>query len=457
MRILYVVHQFYPQYISGTEQYVLALAQHGRQAGDDVRVFTLDPDFAGLEPPTETRSFEFEGVPVVRYRFDKRRIRNHALQDFDSPEVGPPFRRVLDEFTPDVVHFFHLRWHGLDRIDDVAARGVPFVVHLMDFWYLCPNFLLLRPGAVNCDGPPDGGLGCFDCVHGAHAEAGRSDAARARYASKVAGRLPPEHAASPEATGYALMQRPAAMRIALERADLVISPSRTVRDVFAAAAVTPPRLEVVPYAVDRARLERLADPAIAPIAIGFLGTIAPHKGVDVLVRALRAIDDPGVVLRVHGRTGDYPQFDRELHDLAAGDERIRFEGPFRREDLPAVLSALHVAVVPSRWRENTPFVCLEARAAGVDLVASDLPGMSEALPDGRGCMFRVGDAAHLAEVLTARIAAARQRGGRRLPPDTTIPTLAEQWRDFRSRYSRIARARRPSWWSRAWRALRPRA
>src|SRR4029079_13378016 len=72
-------------------------------------------------------------------------------------------------------------------------------------------------------------------------------------------------------------------------------------------------------------------------------------------------------------------------------------------DAPAVIGCMQdwgVAVVPSRWVENQPLAILEAFAAGVPVVASDLGGMRELVRDGvDGRLFPVEDAAALAEIL----------------------------------------------------------
>lgn len=439
MRVLYVVHQFYPQFVSGTEQYVLALARAGRTAGHDVRVFTVDPDFRNTDPPTERAEYEYLGVPVTRYRFDKAAVQNHVYTDYHNPEVGTAFRALLDAFAPEVVHFFHLRWLGVDRMDDVASRGIPWAVHLMDFWYVCPNFLLLRPGGEICDGPPDGGLGCFDCVHVGIEKWAREPWAREQYELRAAAGAAPQHASSGDAAGWAMRKRPEILAAALRRADCVLAPSRAVRDVLARAGATSERLRLMPYAIEWQALEHLAPPPTEGIHVGFVGTLAPHKGVDVLVQAFRALDDAGAQLDIHGRSGDFPEFDVRLRELAAGDPRIRFHGGFTRAELADVLASLHLLVVPSIWRENTPFVCLEGRAAGLPLVASDLPGMAEAVPEGRGSLFRVGDVDHLREQLGVEIAAARARGGRRLSPDRSIPRVDEQFAEFVEIYRSLPR------------------
>jgi glycosyltransferase involved in cell wall biosynthesis len=452
MRVLYVVHQFFPKFISGTEQYVLALARAGRAAGDDVRVFAVDPDQRTPEAPAEVRRYDVEGVPVVCHAFAKSDVKNHVLVDWWNPRNAAPFAELLDSFRPEVVHFFHLRFVGIDRLDELERRGIPFLVHLMDFWFVCPNFLLLRrePAAVGsasasgsagdgaklvqCDGPPEGGYGCFDCVHTSMLPWAREPWARERHRERQAAGEPPADEKSGEAAGHAMIERPARLAAALRRAARVITPSLTVERALAKAGATPPRLERLPYAIDRSLLRGTTEPPRDALHFGFLGTFAPHKGLAVLLEAFRGLADPATVLDVYGRFGDDPDYDARLRALAEGDARIRFHGPFARSGLARTLGGLHVLVVPSLWRENTPFVVLEARAAGLELVTSDLEGMTEAVPAGRGRAFAAGDAASLRAALAESAAAVRARGHRRLAPDESIGDVARQYADFRERY-----------------------
>ena len=50
MRILHVIHQFFPDCHSGTEQYCLAVAREGRRRGDDITVLSMHWDHQRAHP-----------------------------------------------------------------------------------------------------------------------------------------------------------------------------------------------------------------------------------------------------------------------------------------------------------------------------------------------------------------------------------------------------------------------
>src|SRR5262249_7529829 len=328
------------------------------------------------------------GVPVVAHDYRKDVVKNGILLDWWNPQNSASFTSLLDEFRPDVVHFFHFRFVGIDRVAEARARRIPVVVHLMDFWFACPNYLLRREEPDGrralCDGPPDSGYACFDCVTPGIAQWAREPWARGRHLERRAAGEFPADEDSGEQAGFAMVERPRALAAALREAALVISPSRTVKEALERLGAAPPALAVVPYAIERATIGTLAPPPSDRVHLGFMGTFAPHKGLAVLLEAMRGLPDRDVALHVHGRFGHFGEYDEKLRAIAAGDPRIDFAGAFAHARLAPVLSGLHALVVPSLWRENTPFVCLEARAAGVELVVSDLGGMTECVPEGRG-------------------------------------------------------------------------
>ena len=147
------------------------------------------------------------------------------------------------------------------------------------------------------------------------------------------------------------------------------------------------RLSVIPNGIDA---ERFRDVQAADLscfglepprrAITFIGRLSRQKGVDWLVEAapelLRSLRSHDLLIVGIGPLAD--SLRRRSQDLAI-DDRVHFAG--WRSDVPEILKASDLLVLPSRW-EGMPNVVLEAMAAGVPVLASDVEGVRELL--GRG-------------------------------------------------------------------------
>ncbi|MFO1054585.1 MAG: glycosyltransferase [Planctomycetota bacterium] len=399
MRITYVVHQFLPRFFTGTEQYTYAIAQEARRRGHDVDVFTLEPDFSEQDRLFEQHSDTIDGLPVTRVRAWYHLDRDFERMEYRHPFLAERFRRHLEERRPDVVHVFHLRYLGVDLIAEARALRIPVVVHLMDFWFLCPAVVLRRPDGRLCDGPPDGGFGCVDCIRpdlGAEIDRHglRESLARAQPCMP-SGSSPRPGVAARVAT---LTERPRILRDALLRAQRIVAPSHFLKSVFVRNGIPAERIDVVTYGIDPSRIAAV-EPRVrrtgADLQVGFIGSIAEHKGTDLAVDAVASSSGP-LHLTVHGRVDGHDVWAKELASRARSMPQVTFAGAFPREQLGRVLASIDVLVVPSRWYENTPFVVLEAFAAQVPVLVADLGGLSECVRDGiDGELFRPGDVADL--------------------------------------------------------------
>lgn len=135
------------------------------------------------------------------------------------------------------------------------------------------------------------------------------------------------------------------------------------------------------------------------------------KGVGVAIDAtarLRARRDD-VVLAVAGAGA--AAFRRTARVLGLGPA-VRFLGPVDHGELPAVLAAADLFVLPSLGPEGLPLSALEAAAAGLAVVASDVPGAREAVVDGvTGVLVPPGDPEALARAIEELLSdGARRRG-----------------------------------------------
>jgi glycosyltransferase involved in cell wall biosynthesis len=186
-------------------------------------------------------------------------------------------------------------------------------------------------------------------------------------------------------------------------ADLVISNSRFLREMLTAHGLHNPRFQQLRQGIDTERWVGDGEKEPSPyLRVGYIGQIARHKGVDLLVRAFRRLraEGPPPRLLLYGNAEQFPAFTRHLRRLMDGDGRITFAGTFPNERVLEVHSGLDVLVVPSVWYENSPNVILEAFAAGTPVVASDRGGLAELVQHGvNGLLFRMGDAEDLARQL----------------------------------------------------------
>jgi len=136
-------------------------------------------------------------------------------------------------------------------------------------------------------------------------------------------------------------------------------------------------------------------PADAPV-VGLVACLKPQKApLDFVALAARvAAARPDARFFVAGDGELRPQVEQAL--AAAGlRERCALLG--WRRDIPALLGALDVLALTSRW-EGLPRVCPQAMAAGRPIVASAVDGVPEAVVDGRnGFLFAPGDVGKAAD------------------------------------------------------------
>ena len=151
----------------------------------------------------------------------------------------------------------------------------------------------------------------------------------------------------------------------------------------------------IPLGIDtsqfRPREDRRAPAGADHLVVGYVGRLAPHKGVAVLLQAVAG--DARLSVRIAGEgpaSGDLRRLAREL----GVEDRADFVGPVPHDGLPEFLSRLDVLAVPSLptpgWVEQFGRVAVEAMACGVPVVASDTGALPEVVA-GAGLLVSPGD------------------------------------------------------------------
>ena len=169
-------------------------------------------------------------------------------------------------------------------------------------------------------------------------------------------------------------------------------------------------------------------------AVGCVGRLVGGKGQEILLEAFarcraRYTDKPMVLVLI----GDGPKqeaLEAQANTLGIRDG-VRFAG--FRSDIPLVLAALDIVVVPSTLTELLPLSVMEGMAAGRPVIASRTGGASEIIRNGEtGLLVAPGDVAALEIALTCLLsnAALRQwmglEGQKRVQSQFALPRLLDE-------------------------------
>lgn len=420
MRIVHLVHGYFPECEGGTESYVRSLTAAQVAAGHDVTIL------AGSFVPWDEVGFEegeFDGVRVVRLH------RTDYFYDYHAKHYHPGVERVLTEWlgkhAPDVVHVHQWLRLTSNLVEICDAVGIPAVVTTHDLYTSCPRAHRVRPDGEACFRKLSV-ESCLDCVP--------------RY----------PHEEDPLAAA-GIEQFAAEYRAELWRARrILVATSATAEVLVANTGVPASRFTQLALGYSR-RFDGLPRPGAwrdgEPIRLGFWGMISKRKGVHVLLEALRDVCEgsapPGrpIELHVFGRMGT-DALDAELRGMADGLP-VTFHGRYEYEQLAS--AGLHLAVFPAACFETFGFVLDEAVELGLPVLVSDIGALPERAGPGAVATPPPSDATALADAIRgvledpSRLEAARRHLPKLPPTPAAHATRVERvYRDA------IGTARRPA-------------
>jgi glycosyltransferase involved in cell wall biosynthesis len=219
----------------------------------------------------------------------------------------------------------------------------------------------------------------------------------------------------------------------LDAADRVITIADAMRDEIVARGVDEEKVTVVPNAVDVHRFApRPKRPELAETlglsqrpVIGYISNLGRREGVDLLIRATRALIDRGhdVACLIVGEGPERANLETLTEELGvSGSVVLTGHVPNQEiEDYYALIDIFVVPRLPDRAaRFVTPLKPLEAMAMGIPLVTSDLPALRElASPGVRGSVFEPESPESLTDVISSLLDDAGHR--------KELSTAARKW------------------------------
>jgi len=222
------------------------------------------------------------------------------------------------------------------------------------------------------------------------------------------------------------------------RAKLALPVTRAVAQVLRDKGFAG-QVAVMPLAVDMGPGHAIAPPSALPggLTLGYVGRLAPEKGIDTLLDALTGLQDIDVRCVI---AGDGPaRDDLGRHAIRAGiADRVRWMGYVAHDAVGAAYAACDVIVVPSLtvpgWTEQFGRVVVEALSYGRPVLTSETGELPNLVADTRGgWTFREGDHAGLAEQVRglaanpALVRATGEQGRRRVAARYSLDAVAHRF------------------------------
>jgi len=402
MKIVLSTHHYPPRYVAGVELITARLARQLTNRGHTVDVVCVEEIDAAV--PLSVTTDRHDGIHVHRLGLQLTgqpvglgvRFRDDRLRDW--------FADFFRQRRPDIFHSQSSYLLSASPLEAAHSAGLKTVVTLHDYWYLCPRLTLLRSSGQICAtsaSPAD----CAWCLMGERRRFRPVTALRHRWNGQKQDRsdgVPWRWLV--DRSLLALMEE--RQRYVLDRlraTDALISPAPLARDLLIRQGWPAEQIKLVRYGLE------VGLPAAARrrcqaggLRIGYLGQVAPHKGIHVLIEAYRAlaVTAPQVELAIYGDLTRFPEYTARLQRSAAGLPAVRFMGAYDNRRIGEVLRDLDVVVVPSLWFEISPLVILESFSAGVPVIASRQANLAWLVRDEEdGLLFTPGDAADLARQL----------------------------------------------------------
>lgn len=321
--------------------YVINLEQLLKSHGHQVAVFAMN--FPENLPTEYSKYFPSE----VKFKPGIGMLET-LIRPFGSAETKRKFKKLLDDFKPDVVHLNNIHTQLSPILAELAhKRGIKVVWTLHDYKLLCPRYDCLRNGKTVCEE-------CFEDKH-------KVLEYKCMKNSKVASIL-----AYREAVAWP--------RERLEKCtDTFICPSRFMAEKMAQGGFDKAKLVPLCNFIDTEKCRR-DDGFAKDDYYCFIGRLSHEKGARTLIEAANQLPDRKLVV-----IGGGP-LENELRAIAGS--HIEFVGFKQWNEIKTLVGRARFVVVPSEWYENNPLSIIEAKSLGTPVLGAKIGGIPELIQNG---------------------------------------------------------------------------
>lgn len=298
------------------------------------------------------------------------------------------FGDLLAQFRPDVVHLHSLSYQcGLTHIELAKSAGAKVVMTVHAPGFTCMQGSLLYRRKEICDGVIRDGK-CTEC----RVINGKLPALLARLIAVY--RWP---YISPEGNSKArhvltAKQLTAAFRQAWAKVVYQVDAFHVLcnwsQQVLRRNEVPEPKLHLIrtagPEPLPLKQRQPMEDGMLRCV---YWGRCAEVKGIHIIIDAVQKLPiHLPIEVSFYGPHWDNA-YGQAMQRRIIHDPRFTVHGNLPKEKLLRKLQQYDVALIPSTWLETGPLTVLEAFAAGLSVIGSDLGGIRELLQNQEGCFL----------------------------------------------------------------------
>ncbi len=398
-KIIFCCNSYPPYFIGGAELIAHTQAKTLKKLGYEVTIFA--GEINNNRERYSLRHDTFEELSVTRLCLHDRDF-SAGNFNFTHKEVESRFNDLLDEFSPDIVHFHNIVALSVGLIQTAAKRNIPTLLTLHDYWGICHKNTLMKNESDICEEE----CPCTECQPFISGE---------RWG------------------GVPSIMRRDFIACQFDLLDNLVSPSKYLAKRYVKEGIGEGKMNVIPYGIDVERFSKIKKSCgDGRIRFSFIGYIGRHKGVFTILDALSYIDNrEEIVINFFG-DGEQKEELMRLVQTKGFDDFVRFPGKVDNSRIEEVYCDTDIMLLPSVWPDNHPVSIYEAMASSIPVVASRMGGIPELVEEGKtGYLFDAGNAMALAEKMSmfirdrSRIKEFGERGFEKISKYTIVNLVKE--------------------------------
>lgn len=340
MRLLLMNVHFNPTTYGGAtvvaEELALALQTH-----HGVEVFIISAVSRQDLVPYAIQRVEVHGMPHFLINLPWGR----TVQEIESnPRVAERVSQIAQFVQPDIAHVHCVQELGAASVSALNAAGIPVILSVHDFWWVCERQFMMRPNRQYCAQDPIRVDNCRGCV---------DDVTRTRARSEMLG------------------------QVALA-CDLITYPTPFAMDLCLRSGLGDPARSTVlengikPPGVDFSAKQAAHRAAAKPFTFGYVGGPADSKGWPMLRSAMTDLGRDDFELHIVNGSPWGNWWDG--HDLSNLRGTNRVIPRFAQAQLDDFFAGIDCLLFLSQWKETFGLTIREAISRGVRVIQTDSGG-----------------------------------------------------------------------------------